>query len=274
MVISPLACPVITGAPRLPSRKSKASPRAHPVLLRRDRHVEAPHGIEQPSLGAFERPPLLPVAGDVHVGEVAVQPAGAAARVGSRPPTSQLQSTASALTQRRQLSGRLGGRARPREGGELIARHEAERRPQRGQAICSNCSRSRSRRSRASRIASGRDRGPNSSQAMKPTAAGEDARTQITFLPVLSFDPIAAISAQMSSASRMTRRSSSNACFSLASRARILRPAGAARLPRRRVVVEERRQLLGHRARELLHVGDRHRAARSSGSRHGRCRWR
>ena len=30
MVMRPLAWPVITGAPRLPSRKSKASPRASP----------------------------------------------------------------------------------------------------------------------------------------------------------------------------------------------------------------------------------------------------
>lgn len=62
-------------------QKVEGEPAGGTIGLRGDRCIEPSHCIEQPPLRAFERPPFLAVARHMHVGEVAVQPAGRAARV-------------------------------------------------------------------------------------------------------------------------------------------------------------------------------------------------
>ena len=105
MVMSPLAWPVITGAPRLPSRKSKARPRASPSFFEAIGSAEAQQRVEQPPLGAFERAatsrgsPARVMSARLRLSRQAAQ-RGSAASAG----TSQLQPIASALTQRRQRS--------------------------------------------------------------------------------------------------------------------------------------------------------------------------
>ena len=204
---------------------------------------------------------------------------GSAASTG----TSQLQPIASALTQRRQASsGRDFGATAPSSRASSAVSSIApgmkpSGAPQRRQAACSNCS-SWPQVSQTESFIAGPGgqvraaRGPKNSQAMKPTSGSSRmAITQITFLPVVAFEPITEISAQMSSASRMNppmpvssphvrppfrRRADRAPGF-------VVRPGRARGTCARPAPGRCRRgrELLGHRAGELLDVGDRHRPA-------------